>query len=234
MKRREPWRVRGAKPRWERMAGGKSTRDDQPRKPRVAILSLAKELREQAGGSEHLADTLVADLVACAWLLDVRRGRGAGSRRIAHAARELLTTIDPALASERATPRPLPPPAEWWEQLQRFAGDRPRGGRRIPPGLEEAPTMFGLLEQAKSTEDRRAVRLHVANAMVRFAIATVPGIDATHSEAAGRLALRLALRRPKDTAQLCRWTLTACGVPGRRTNRADGNNRMKKHRTGEM
>jgi hypothetical protein len=195
----------------------KRTEESATRKgPRAAILRLAQQLHEEARRSDSYADAIVAELVACAWLLDVRRGKG--SRAIEHAARALLATIDGSHVAERSTPRPLPSPTSWWDAMQRFAADR----------LEP-------IQQFQSETPRRRAAVHalIATAMVEHAIALIPGVEATRDEAVARLLVRLDGRMPKDAAQLARWTLTACEVPGERTNRADAGSRAKRRRIAE-
>jgi hypothetical protein len=194
-------------------------RTDEPatrKGPRAAILRLAQQLHEEARRSDSYADAVIAELVACAWLLDVRRGKG--SRAIEHAARAMLATIDGSHVAERSTPRPLPSPTAWWDAMQRFAA------QRLEP-----------LQQFQSQTPRRRAAVHalIATAMVEHVIALVPGVEADRDAAVARLLVRLDGRMPKDAAQLARWTLTAAEVPGERTNRADAGGRAKKRRTAE-
>jgi hypothetical protein len=201
---------------------GKSGRTTEKRKvPRPAILRLAEQLRDDARRSGNHADAVVADLVSSAWLLDVRRK---GNRAIEHSTRALLATADGTHVAERSTPRSLPAPGVWWEALQRVAAPRRDSLEQVRGA--KTPRRLTPIEQ-------RFARSFVAKAMVEHAIALVPGVETNHDAAVARLLLRLEKRTPKDAAELARWTLTACEVPGTRTNAADAGVRGKKRRTVE-
>lgn len=182
-----------------------------PERPRPAILRLAERLRDDARGSGDAADAIIAELVACAWLLDVRDKRATdGSRRLQNALREFIATADRGGAFRL---RPLPSGPEWLDDVRRTAERH-----------------FALLQRAKTTSERRRVRELIAAWLTEHVISVVPGVDVAAAEASANLVRKLAAEMPKDAERLARWALIACGVEGTRTNRADAGARQRRRR----